>query len=177
MIKNTANSYGLISRLFHWIMSFWIIIMICAGYYMTSLPNSSDKFAIYGIHKQFGVLFFIFVVLRIIWRLRNISPSPLEGTPYWQSAGASLNFKVLYLLMILMPFTGVAMSLYGGYPINFFGIVISGVEKNLRLSELANQMHKAFVVLLLISISLHIIGGMYHHFVRKDRTLMRMIRG
>ena len=178
MLKNTINSYGLVSRLFHWILSLGYISLICAGYYMTSLPNSPEKYQIYALHKATGFVLLCLVTLRFIWRQTNIVPNGVEGVPYWQEVGAKLNFQVLYLLMFLMPLSGISMSLLGGYPISVYGLfTIPAFETNLRLAELANQLHKAFVIVLIISVSLHFLGAIYHHFIRRDNTLMRMIRG
>lgn len=175
MLRNTATSYGWLSRLLHWTVSIMIFILLGAGYYMTSEP---PKYDVYPIHKATGFVLLILVILRLTWRLRNISPELPSSTPHWQAVAANLNIKVLYVLMIAMPSSGILMSLYGGHPISIYGFfTIQAFEKNEKLSVLAKEFHGAFAVLLILAISLHVFAALYHHFIKKDNVLVRMIRG
>src|SRR5580693_9523436 len=74
-IKNTQEHFGIVAIGFHWIMALLLIGMVSVGLYMTSLPNSLLKLKLYGWHKEFGFLVLMLVMLRIIWRLKNILPS------------------------------------------------------------------------------------------------------
>ncbi|MDX1916743.1 MAG: cytochrome b [Rickettsiaceae bacterium] len=174
---NTKNSYGLIAKLFHWVTALIVISMICVGYYMTSLDSGADKVYIYKMHKASGVLLLIIILTRLIWNSLNVRVESSKSAPYWQVAAAKLNFKVLYLMSLLMPITGISMSLYHGKAIDFFSIwTIEAFTPNKSIADLAKEMHSGFVVLLIISITLHILGALYHHFILKDRTLIRMIK-
>lgn len=178
MLKNTETSYSIISRILHWTVSIFIFTLLFVGYYMSDLPNSPEKFQIYGMHKAFGVLTFTLVIIRIIWRMNNILPKPVEGTAHWEEVASRLNFKVLYVLTVIMPLSGIFMSLYGGKAIDVFGLfIIPAFEINKKLSSLAKEFHGAFAVLLIVSLSMHISGALYHHFIKKDRTLKRIIVG
>lgn len=178
MIKNTENSYGIIARILHWFIGVTILCMLVVGYYMAGLAPTPAKFELYGMHKATGFLLFLLIIFRLIWRIINIQPKPVENTPHWQEVAAKLNFKVLYVLTLAMPSSGIFMCLYGGYPINVFGMfTISAFTKNPKYSELAAEFHNAFAILIIISVSLHFMGAMYHHFYKKDRTLKRMITG
>jgi cytochrome b561 len=178
MLKNTKNSYGLIARILHWLIGIAILCMIGVGYYMSGLSFSPYKFELYDIHKATGFLLCILIIFRLIWRIYNIQPKTVENTPYWQEAAAKLNFKVLYVLTLAMPASGILMSLYGGYEINVFGIfTIPAFVKNAKYSGLAAEFHSAFAILIIMSVSLHILGALYHHFYKKDLTLIRMIYG
>ena len=177
MIKNTENSYGIISKLLHWTMSIVIITLICVGYYMSDLPASPEKFEIYGMHKATGVIILSLALIRIFWKYRNITPSLPENLPHWQAAASKINTGLLYFLMFLMPLSGLFMSLYSGYAVNVFGLfTIPAFERKERLATLAKEFHEAFAVILIVSISLHVAAALYHHFIRKDELLKRMIK-
>ncbi len=176
MLKNTENSYGSITKLLHWVVAIMILSLLCAGYYMTDLPNSPDKFAIYDIHKETGFLLLIIMTIRVIWRLKQIAPNLPDSTPHWQKVAASLNIKVLCFLGLAQPISGVLMTLYGGHAINIFGLfIIPELTLNKKLSSLAREFHGAFAVLLITVISLHILAALYHHFIKKDNVLKRML--
>jgi len=175
MLRNTATSYGWLSRLLHWTVSIMIFILLGAGYYMTSEP---PKYDVYPIHKATGFVLLILVILRLTWRLNNTNPDLPSTTPHWQAVAANLNIKVLYALMLAQPISGILMSLYDGHAISVYGLfIIPAFVKNEKLSILAKEFHSAFAVLLILAITLHVLGGLYHHFIRKDNVLVRMIKG
>ena len=178
MIFNTNTSYGVVSRIFHWVVGVMIITMICAGYYMTNLEQGPEKIFMYKSHKATGFILLVLVCMRIIWNIFNKQVASVKGMPHWQVAASRLNFKVLYLLSIIMPFSGIMMTLYSGRNLDIFNIwTIKAFEGNAGIAELANEMHKGFVVLFIISISIHFFSALYHHFIIRDKTLIRMIKG
>lgn len=177
MLYNTEKSYGLISRLFHWIMSVIILSMISVGYYMKYFAPQESKATIYGMHKATGVIVFTLVLLRLTWRMINVSPKLPEDCQKWLAAASKINFIVLYTMMISMPITGLFMSLYSGFKINVYGLftIPTFLEKNKKLAALFKELHNGFAVLFIIAISLHILVNLYHHFYKKDNILTRMI--
>lgn len=150
--------------------------MLSAGFYMVSLEPSKDKFYIYGIHKAFGVIMLISVLLRILWRFRNVTPELPESTPKWQSSAAYITHLVLYFFMLGMPLSGMLMSLYSGYSINVFDIfTVPAFEKKAKYAALFKELHNGFAIVLVVAILFHICAALYHHFIKKDNVLKRMI--
>lgn len=174
MLRNDQNHWGLISRLFHWVMAFLIIGLLYVGLYMADLPDSPDKFALYGLHKSFGVIALGLAILRIMWRLVTVTPELPDKLLL-----SKLSAPVLYLAMLTMPISGVVMSQAGGYQISIFNTltVPTFIEKNPDLGKLSWQIHgyagKVFIVL----ICLHILAALYHQLFLKNNLLGRMIKG
>lgn len=106
MIKNTSKSYGVMAKSLHWIMGLTIIGIIIAGFTMTSLDPSDQKWFIYAQHKALGIVILALIPLRILWRLLNPQPKLPKTTPNWQVKAANLNILFLYLCMLVMPFSG-----------------------------------------------------------------------
>lgn len=177
MLKDANHSYGLISRIFHWLISVMIIIMLIVGYNMTGMESSPQKWQTYNLHKATGVLILFLVVLRFIWRLLNPSFLLPADLPSWQKRAAKANFIMLYIMMFLMPLTGTLMSLIGGHKIDFYGIF------SLEAITNAPEAAKIFWVVHIYSsyffvgiIALHISAALYHHFIRRDNVLMGMLK-
>lgn len=179
MIKNTLTSYGIVARLFHWIMAILIITLICVGFYMSTLPYSADKIRIIGMHKAAGIFVLFLVILRIIWRLQNVQPELPKSLPALIAKLAHANIYLLYFLMLAMPMSGFLGSLSGGYPISFFGLLTipAFVAKNEVLSSFCWLIHESCAWILVFIIAAHIGAGIYHHFIRKDNVLRRMWSG
>ncbi len=177
MLKNTKTNYGSITRYFHWIMGLTIIGIIIAGFIMTSLENSDQKWFIYGTHKALGMTILSLIPLRIIWRLmNNDQPRLPKDTPLWQEKLANINIMFLYLCMVLMPLSGFIMSSFGGHPISIFGLItIEPFFQKHALAGNSHEIHEIFAWAIAISVGLHILGALYHHFIKKDNVLKRMI--
>ncbi len=177
MLRNTENSYGLIARILHWIIAFAIIGMISVGFFMSSMEPSPEKSELYGMHKAFGVTALSLIVLRIIWRLSNKVVLPLADLPNILKLAAKSGHFLLYVFMLIMPISGIMMSRFAGYDISVFGLfTIPALEKNEWLSGIFHTTHVTAVWGFVIIIIMHIGAAFYHHFIRKDKVLMRMIK-
>ena len=178
MLKNTTNTYGSASRLLHWIVGLTIIIMLCVGFYMSSLEPSPEKSEMYGLHKATGVIVLALVTLRFSWRLINIIPGLPKTMHKLEETGYKFGIKLMYILMFLMPSSGILMSLFSGKAIPVYGMfTIPAFEVNGELATIFHTIHVYSGIALACIISFHAALGLYHHFIVKDRLLMRMIVG
>lgn len=178
MQKNTEDSFGFLMRFFHWVVGLMIIALLAVGFYMTGLENSPGKFQLYGMHKSFGVTVLALIVFRLIWRLSNIMPKPLKTMPAWKVTGYRIGVFFMYIFMLAMPISGILMSLYSGYNISIFGLCsISSFGKNLALAKIFHNMHHYAGYGFAAVICMHSFMALYHHFIVKDRALLRMIVG
>lgn len=174
-LKNSETHFGLIAILFHWVMALLIIGMLGVGLYMTDLPIGIQKLKLYGLHKAFGILVLILVILRIIWRLSN--KTPLLTMPKLEVIAARLAHLALYALMLAMPLSGWLMTSAAGLPPSFFGLFTlpSLVAPNDDLRELFGFAHEWLAYGLIALIVLHTLAALKHHFYNKDDILRRMI--
>ena len=145
---------------------------------MVSLEPSDQKWEIYGLHKATGVIVLTLVTLRLSWRLINIIPDLPKTMPGLQAVGYRFGIKLLYLFMFLMPSSGILMSLFSAKEIPVYGMfTIKAFEANKDLATIFNTIHVYSGIALACIIGLHATMGLYHHFIVKDRLLMRMIVG
>lgn len=177
MLKNTPNSFGSITKTFHWIIALLIIGMLAMGFIMADMEPSPTKMMLYGLHKSTGVLILLLVILRFTWRTWNPTPQMPGSLAPWHHRLAKLSPIALYSLMFLMPLSGIALSQAAGYPINVYNIFTfpTLLFKNPDLSKTAALIHKygafAFIGILI----LHISAAFYHHFILKTNVLKRML--
>lgn len=178
MIKNTEDSYGTIAKLFHWIIALAIISLITVGFTMSSMAPSPDKYELYGMHKASGVMVLMLVILRLIWKFSNKSVLPPAGFPKILALAAASGHFMLYAFMFMMPVSGLLMSYFGGHDVNVFGMftIEAVLEKNSQLSGLFHEIHTIGIWAFIAVIVMHVGAALYHHFIRKDNVLMRMIK-
>lgn len=174
--KNTENGFGLISIAIHWLMALLIIGLLAIGLYMTRIGISTQKLELYGLHKEFGILVLLLVIVRLIWRIENITPS-LDSLIYLEKLAARSMHVAFYIFMFLLPLTGWAMSSAAGLPVSFFGLFVLPdlVHPNEHLQQLLAKIHEWLAYGLILAISGHVAAALKHHFIDKDTILKRML--
>lgn len=176
MLNNTENTYGSIAKILHWVIGISIIGLLCVGFIMESMPPSPEKYEIYDTHKAFGILVLSLVLVRIVWRIINKTVLADESIPLMLQFAAKIGHFLLYICMLAMPISGALMSLLGGHDINMFGLfTISAFEQNLELAKFFHTTHGLVAWIFVALISTHILAAFYHHFIRKDNTLRKML--
>ena len=176
MLKNTASSYGLVSRANHWISAALFIALIALGIYMHELPKSPEKFELYDLHKSLGIGLFVLMMLRLIWLKISPNPEQISHTKFERILGHAVK-GILYLAMILLPISGWIMSNSGGHEVAFFDFFVLPqiVGENETIHQISEAIHGTAGPLMIIIVLLHIAGAFKHHFVYKDETLKRML--
>ncbi|KJV80958.1 prokaryotic cytochrome b561 family protein [Rickettsia hoogstraalii str. RCCE3] len=106
LLTNTENSYGLIAKFFHWIMSIIVIVMLVVGFLMDNYIEPPLKWQLYGIHEATSIVVLSLVIIRLLWKFYNANVLLPTDLPNWQKKAANININLLYLLMLLMPISG-----------------------------------------------------------------------
>lgn len=178
MLKNTPDSYGLIARLFHWMIFLMIIGVIIGGNIAADMPNGPGKAEMIGMHKSFGFAILVLVVLRLLWRLVNPLPRDLGTSRIENKLGHAMHI-LLYILLLSQPTIGILMSQFFGHPVYPFDLfkVPTFVSDNIRLGKILLEIHETLWIVLAISVAVHAAAALKHHFIEKNRMLMRMIQG
>jgi len=173
-LYNSKNRFGIISILFHWSMAFLIILMLILGFYMANLPKGPELSNLVKTHKSIGVLILLLVLLRLIWRVNNLTP--VLNIPLWEKVAEQGVHWVLYLLIFAMPITGWLMSSAAGNSPAFFGLFVlpNLVSPNKSLVHTFFEMHETLAFCLVAFIIFHTIAALKHHFYDKDDILIRM---
>ena len=173
--RNTEQQWGWPSKLLHWLTALLILIQIPLGIYADDLANSPLKLELFSWHKSFGILILMLAIMRLLWRMAGSIPT-LPDANLAQRRLANLGHSLLYGLMLLLPLSGWLMSSAANRPINWFWLIelpaLTGPNKALK--EIAEEIHEASVVLLLVVLAVHIGAALWHHFKLSDSVLKRM---
>jgi cytochrome b561 len=177
-LKNTDHSYGSLSKFFHWLIFLFLVGAIIAGNLDAAMPDGPEKTEALAMHKSFGVLILMVLLLSLLWKLLNPTPAHSKDVPAWQQTTSRLVHWLLYVLMFAQPISGVLMSQSFGYPVSFFGLfdvpTVVGTDK--ELGKLIHEAHQTIWIVLAVIASGHIAVALHHHFVRKNDVLRRMLR-
>jgi cytochrome b561 len=176
--KNSAERWGPVSQLLHWLIVLLVLVLAIVGLTMGELPKTPKYFWVYTLHKSVGITVLALVLVRIGWRLHAGAPRPVAGTPAWQARIASLTHALLYALLLAMPLSGwLYDSASGLRPFRWFGLVEMPKlsAPNESLSALSNDAHELLFWVLVALVALHAAAALYHHLVQHDATLTRML--
>ncbi|WP_082113937.1 cytochrome b [Kiloniella litopenaei] len=186
---NTSENYGGIARLFHWVIAVAVTGLFGLGLYMVELSYYEPAYKTYpALHKSIGILVAILMVLRLIWRLINITPQPLSIAPRssreankqkLEHAAASLVHFLLYALPFALFLSGYLISTADGRPIFVFDAIrVPAIfPPSKGLEDTAGLVHEIIAWSLAGFVVLHALAALKHHFINKDRTLLRMLLG
>lgn len=177
MLKNSQSHYGLVAVLFHWLSAITIIGLFALGFWMVELGYYDPWYHDAPfIHKSIGILFALFMLLRLGWRLYDSPPTPLDHHNAIEKKLAPITHITIYFLIFFIIVSGYLISTADGKPIevfNWFSIpAIDALVENQE--DLAGTIHE-WLAYILISIALiHALAAIKHHFFDKDNTLRRM---
>jgi cytochrome b561 len=172
-------AYSLTARLLHWLTAVLVLAMIPLGIVVANEWGGPIQERLYNLHRSVGALLIPIIIVRLLYRLTH-RPLPLtpDIPPIQQFAAHAVHWT-LYALLVVQPFIGwIATSAYRA-PMPMFGLFeLPPIwPMNRPLSEQLFVVHRALGVAIAIIATVHIAAALYHHFVRRDHVLMRMITG
>jgi cytochrome b561 len=144
---------------------------------MTRVSKGPTQDALYNFHKSLGVLILVLMILRLINRLAVGAPVPAPEIEPWQKTLSAIVHTTLYVLLLAMPIVGhIANSAYGA-PTPFFGLfnLPPFVGQNEALATQLFTLHRWVGYFLILIVLTHVSAALYHHFVRGDSVLRRML--
>lgn len=173
-MKNNLSKPTII---FHWLTGLAFLIVLCIGLYLDFMPRGPEKGEMIGLHKSIGTLVFVIAVLRLCWRFKEGSITRIAKLTRAQTILATSVHHLLLLATLMMPISGITLSISGGRGLSVFGqqIVAGGGDKIEWLNSIAHTMHTGAVNVILVILFLHIAGAIKHQFIDKDGTLSRML--
>jgi cytochrome b561 len=178
-----AAVYSPTARRLHWWTVALVFVMIPLGFgmvYRGTTLNIWDGLtnALYSVHKLLGFIVLWLVVARLIYRLRNGAPPDEPTLEWWQKLASHITHWSLYGLLIVMGILGWhGVSRYGARDI--FGIVSLPPlgAKDQDAATFVFWLHEIGAYLLVLLIGAHIGAALFHHIIRKDGVLARMLPG
>lgn len=180
MIRDSNSAWGLVSRLFHWSGAIMIIGLFFHGEWMTELPRASRLFH-YSWHGHVGYALLFMLLLRLAWRAANPKPAMPAGTPHAQAVIARVSHATLYLLAVVACLTGWALAETFGDRLTptLFGVIPLPrllANPSREWHDRLEQWHSISSHALVFFALGHAAAALWHHFVKRNDLLTRMIR-
>lgn len=176
-LKNTENSFGLVTRANHWISAFAFILALLTAFIAEEFMAKGDaRTSVFHLHFSLGISLFLLMILRVIWL--KLSPNPADiGDNRLEIVISHIVKGFLYLSLIVMPISGYIMVSAGGHDVGFFNLFTlpNLVGENPDIKAIAKPLHVYSGFFITFILMFHIAGALKHHFVLKDDVLNRML--
>ena len=179
-MQKLPNRFDTVSIVLHWSVGIAIIAVAAIELLRGEVfPRGSFmREALKALHNPAGTVVFGLILLRILWRLVHPAPAMPESMRPWEKVAAKLTHYVLYLMMVMIPLTGIVYVLARGQSIDFglFQIAypldqVVGRSASRALKNAHEFLGQAVLVLAFV----HAAAALWHHYVRKDEVLTRML--
>lgn len=174
-MQNMTGRYTRIAILAHWATVLLVCTMFILGWYMVDLPRGSSRGFYFSLHKSLGILTFLLIIFRLVWR--TIRPPPGRPSEIGRFRGmmADVVHKAFYFVLLVQPITGYLSSSFSGYKTNFFSVPLPYWGwSDPPLNEFFTQLHVLFSTLLAFLIIIHLLGVLLHVIEGHGHVVKRM---
>ncbi|MCA9969666.1 MAG: cytochrome b/b6 domain-containing protein [Anaerolineales bacterium] len=162
------STYNRTAQILHWLSALLIIALAVFGTIMVRLDDTvAMKTTMYRTHTLVGSLVLLLTIARIVWLFVGKRPSPLP-MPGWEQQAFVWNHRLLYVILLALTLSGVAMLLASGVSLPPVGLTPADIQ-----NVPPRQGHDVFSKLLIALFLMHLGGVFYYQFTKGD-TLGRM---
>lgn len=176
-MAQTAPGYTGTAKALHWLIVLLLIAQFMFAWIMPDIRRDTPVTTLISLHFTFGIVILAVAVIRLAWRATHPEPAPEDGLPPWQNTSARLVHWLLYALLFIVPLLGWMDASRRGMP-----VVLAGFELPKLLATRApgwnwtGDVHGLLAnYVMLALVALHVAAALYHHFVRHDGVLRRMM--
>jgi cytochrome b561 len=176
--RNSAEGYGTVPQLMHWITVVLVILAWFLGQFDDIFPKGAARAASLFVHISAGLAVIGILVLRLFWRLTD-PPPPIEHTVLgvWLDRAGRFTHYVLYALLVAAPISGIVLQFARGDSLPLFGLteIASPWAADRGFARSVKEIHEVTANALVIIAAFHAAAALVHHWVLRDRTLVRML--
>ena len=177
-LRNSSQHYGAIAMALHWVVLVLIAFAWLTGEFHDAFPNGAPRDAAMFAHMTLGLSIVALAVARLCWRMAD-PPPPAEKSSLgqWADWAAHAVHYVIYALLFAIPALGIVALFARGKALSIFGLfeIASPWAADRAFAHSMTEVHELLVNCLLILVALHAAAALLHHYVLKDRTLLRMM--
>jgi cytochrome b561 len=166
--------YGGLAIFYHWTMAVLVIVVGILGLLHDSWPHATQAKWI-NIHALIGLAVFVLLMFRFAWRLSHQPPDLPPDVGEFSRRTSYPVHLLMYLLLFVIPLFGIVTFIWHGRVFDFGWFRIdSHVHADRTIFHPTEDIHGYLAYALFALIGLHVLAALWHHFVRRDRVLLRM---
>jgi cytochrome b561 len=177
------GQYTSVAKWFHWVTLPLIAIALPVGFVIDYIAREpiATKHLFISVHMSAGLTILFVTIARLGWRIAHPPPPLPEHVPPPLRLAANTVHWLLYAALIVQPVLGFALANAMGYGMEeefaYLGFINipAVIGEDEALMETLQQMHRWVGYAIAALLVAHIGGAVYHHAIRRDGVLMRML--
>lgn len=177
--KNSDQGYGVLAITIHWVFALTFISLFAIGLYMVELTYYDSLYkTLPNVHRSIGIILACLLIMRLVWRMINVQPKPEPHLKAYEILGAELVHWMLYLLPLAIMISGYLITTADGSSIEVFGLfeVPALLPAQKGREDIAGAVHFYLAYATIGLACLHMLAALKHHFIDRDKTLLRMLK-
>ena len=161
-------------RVMHWLVALLVLSTWPLGM-LIKVVRDDVKLDFYLLHESLGFIVLWLMLVRI--GIRLTSQVPVSDQTGSLALVAHTVHLALYAMLIVMPVSGFLATNAHGFPLVWFNLVPiwSPIGKAPDVAPVFSAIHGWSAWILLGLFALHFAGVLFHHVLRRDETLYRML--
>lgn len=179
---DTDKKFSSLTIALHWLVAIGCIGLIALGIYMVN----KEAWHLYHWHKSIGIMLFVVIIVRVVWRMKNGLPQPAAPASPMAHQAAKAAHRLLLICTLAMPLFGMLYSGASGHGFGIFGLELlpnnpdpakpgQVIPLSSDLATLGQSVHSWLGYFLLVLVVLHVAAALKHHLFDRDGTLVRML--
>ncbi|MEP6503224.1 MAG: cytochrome b [Betaproteobacteria bacterium] len=172
-----AGRHDPVAAALHWLIGLALLAQIVFGFLLDDIAprGTPSRAAVINLHKSFGIVLGVAIVLRLGWRLAHPPPAWPGSMPAWQRRAAAWGHGALYACMVVMPLSGYVGSNFSKYGVKFFGVALAPWGPELPgVYEALAGVHAVTGWIFAALIAGHVLAALQHAFVAHDGIFARI---
>ena len=169
--------YGRVAIWLHWGIGVLLLAEIAFGLLLDEIAprGTPARAGVINLHKSFGIVLGVLIVVRIVWRLGHAPPPWPATMSARRQRAANLGHVALYVCMVVAPLAGYLGSNFSKHGVRFLGVAIPpwGPDWPAAYSFLV-ALHDASAYLLLALTIGHVAMALKHALIERDGIFARI---
>lgn len=168
-----SNRYSILARWTHWLT----VLAVVAAYVFVNLGDDEAS-AIMRWHYLAGLAVLALLIPRILSRLTTRPPPIVPAPGRMVALIARVSHLALFAFLLVQPVLGILQVNYGGELVSLpWGSwsLPALVAPDHAAHEWVGELHETLGEIFYWVIGAHLAASLWHHFVRHDNTLRRMV--
>jgi cytochrome b561 len=170
-----GTSYDRVAIALHWATALLVVVQMALAQMWDLWDRPTHRFMVIS-HMSLGIILTGIILARLAWRLIPGHQLPAANAGPAAIAAKAVHY-LLYAMLAAEAVLGFVLRWSEGKPMNFFGLLIPGpFEKWSREAHhQVGEIHEWNGWAIIGIAALHAFAALYHHYVLKDRVLLRML--